>query len=614
MPKEEEYPFLKKFEEIGKRDFEKWINIKKLISDVEKRMFICNDTAYTPHDIDNHVMGLYRNLGYIINDEDYNKMGGEALFYLSCAVLLHDIAMAINPTYRACHAIAGAAVVEYGGIIIDILSESDYLKYDKETIIPFIKQKYSDAIKKLLIACTSEREREIISLIIAAHSDIKINNKERISLIQSDHIGIEEGLAGNKIDIKVLAALVRLADELDVTQMRINGYNYDLNNMNETSRPHWRKLELIKQIVMEGRTIKLIVNERQLVDPFDFSKVSNIDIDFSYLHEIEVKISNELKNLNDIAFQKSRWFTNYFDKVEVCFSKSKYSENYSLFNQEILGRIVFKSNRISEETEEQVNQFIIKNNLFLEGHYEINDKFYSRDYIETYPIVTDVTMLGEINKAFYNYLYNQIVFKILKRNGINLSNTNELSAQKIKNDLKMMIEENYKEDIINELRDVFLIGIGFDGIIMASNFSLTYNMPFTYVLPYQKGKIFDSHDKVIIDEIKNRDIVLFISAIITGGTIAEVINELDSKKILSADTNIIIFTILDREPCDLLPECVGCNKSILAERTKNLGKSRIQMGNFHAITKKFKVEICKKNPNECLQCQFTNKNHNRKLL
>lgn len=166
--------------------------------------------GYTLHNFDKHCYNIYRLLGnYIVN---VDKLNNSERFLLSVAVLFHDISMAEKIDFtRKNHS----------------NESSDYIKaeYNKDGVLKTQGHLSENDVKNL---CN----------IVSAHS----GENKLDCLNDYDEGGHEE------VRTKLLASILRLSDELDVTSNRI-GHDYQYKQLKngevseKESYHHWKKLK-----------------------------------------------------------------------------------------------------------------------------------------------------------------------------------------------------------------------------------------------------------------------------------------------------------------------------------------------------------------------------------
>lgn len=280
---------------------------------------VIENSAFTLHDFDHHCFDIYKNISYVLFDEEliYTKEYGlsdRELYILNLAVLFHDIGMSngLSRT-RINHSINSAEYVQ------KLFNDSRSIFRQKCDLNP----------------------NEIMALkqIIIAHS-----NRRGIDVKEDDNGLRAKKLCNYKANVgeirtRFLAGVLRLADELDVSAERIGigeleqeleeqekKYNMLKNKSNrseaeekkleewcnfEDSLEFWHKLHLISSVERDKddkKKILLIVDDDYVQRKLDESQTEASIA--RKLVEIYSKINKELK-----------------DAVELCFSGNKL-DNY----------------------------------------------------------------------------------------------------------------------------------------------------------------------------------------------------------------------------------------------------------------------------------------------
>jgi hypothetical protein len=254
----------------------KWDALRLVYERVLDQGPIIQYTAYTPHDYSRHCTGIYRNIGIFFIDIIKKVVTQEELFILNVSVLLHDIKMAYDssPEMRNAHGQSA-----------------------KEFILDEVYKQKSSTLSDLL---TKPQTLAIVDVILG-HSDIK--SETRINTIDLLPLDAEFliGELGKPINVRLLAAILRFADELDITSARIEGIKIDRYPINEDSEKFWRQCELFVSVR------KNPTDNRQIVLQVDSTAVhtkGDKENDIPLIIEVRNKISEELNMLNNKVFSK----------------------------------------------------------------------------------------------------------------------------------------------------------------------------------------------------------------------------------------------------------------------------------------------------------------------
>lgn len=261
-----------------------------------------SDIGFTPHDFSHHVKDIYSLLDKMLPKAFYEKYNaGENLFVLLTGALFHDIGMTKewNDEVRARHSEIG---------------KNEFLE-------PFNENRIDSVIKQNI----EFRYSEYIGDIIYAHSDIKLNDGTRIETfrqIYNKYENLEYSTKGNQEEINVpfLAALLRLADELDITYERIENINYQKKNNLPSSLQHFRLCELFKDVQLSKHedALIIVVDESkcnlQLIDQEseeggNNSKKSILKLATEAANILEryEKILGEFKMLNELVLRNTSY-------------------------------------------------------------------------------------------------------------------------------------------------------------------------------------------------------------------------------------------------------------------------------------------------------------------
>lgn len=282
---------------VAKNDYYKrWENIlDSYEKDINTGTFI-SETGFTPHDI-THCENIMRILSDILPDSFYDKYGNENLFALAVAVLLHDLSMARSTN--------GESRKNHGNRSKDEILEEVYS--DQNTVL---KQNISD-----------RETADAIVDIIYAHSDDKSGEKKIFTFQEivkdANTNGFKKGELED-INVPLLAAFLRLSDELDIdyNRIRYSGYKYKENI--ESSKMHYLNCELFKKVRVayeRDTVLELSVNKRVFDNLDEDKKViaagQIIEVYKKIKHEFDI-IYNEVLNVH--KFTLDDWKIN---KIEL---------------------------------------------------------------------------------------------------------------------------------------------------------------------------------------------------------------------------------------------------------------------------------------------------------
>jgi hypothetical protein len=268
---------------------------------------VLSQIGFTPHDFSHHIKDIYSLLNKMLPKSFFKIYpDGENLFILLTATLFHDIGMTMewSENVRARHSEIGR----------------DYFLNESRTDGSFVKHNV-DAMYS-----------GYIGDIIYAHSDIKSADGKVIETFreifnkyeQSEHL--EQGKT-EVINVPFLAAVVRLADELDITYDRIEKTNYKYMNNLLSSIHHYRMCELFKE-VQPGRrddTLVIVIDkdkcnlqllEQDITTNEQQEAVLKLATDAANILERYEKIQGEFRMLKDLVLGNTSYSTPEIWKIK----------------------------------------------------------------------------------------------------------------------------------------------------------------------------------------------------------------------------------------------------------------------------------------------------------
>nr|WP_277656787.1 hypothetical protein [Seleniivibrio woodruffii] len=406
----------------------------------------------------------------------------------------------------------------------------------------FIKNalKEEDSILKSHL---TDNQAEILGLIILGHSDIKSSkgNLKTIDMINDNNI--YQGLYSlEPVRVKLLSAILRIADELDITRDRIGTKrptgSYDINTESER---HFRKLKLIKTLNLNNSCTKIVAHIS------DDIISDNKENDFELLFEIKTKINNEITSLNEKVFDNTPdfdWRLNSFDYDQNSKFYGEFEEYCKVVSQSALETPVAIQKKpikvLNSDIEKIITDFVMRNGLFRSGHYKVNQTdFKVRDWIDTHKILLDREMLKSITDAFLYHLMQQ--------------------------------EYKYNK--------ILLVGIDFAGMIICSSLSQHTGLPFTYNI---SKKLLEHHDteEQSLNYSQIDGVIIVTDVVMHFETIHETIETL---KNISNEIEIYhIYTIFDR--------------GTYAQNTQYRSE---YINITSSLNNKFDAVVCSKDRNKC---------------
>lgn len=245
---------------------------------------VMREIGFTPHNFSNHCRDIYKILSDILPEKFYKVYNkGSNLFLLLTAVLMHDYYMSQDSSEEA---------------------RRQHSKLGKEFVEEAIFGKENTPLK---MYCSKEFG-EALADVIYAHSDIKDEHGEIDTYTFKD---ILEKYSNKRKKLKVgeeelnvpfVAALLRLADELDISYERVEGTDYEGKINTEESKMHYEICKYFRPIQNHrGEEISIEIFDREFENVLDEDKPAiagqivnrfiKIEKEFDYLRK-EVFINN----------------------------------------------------------------------------------------------------------------------------------------------------------------------------------------------------------------------------------------------------------------------------------------------------------------------------------
>jgi orotate phosphoribosyltransferase len=441
----------------------------------------------------------------------------EELFCLCCATLLHDIVMTKSPRLRAGHSAEARRI---------------------------IRQEFENAKGTFTAFNLPDSLVDCIADIVFAHSDVKDdrgNVVERSLEVVRDQV--HSGETG-RIRTYLLAALLRLGDELDCTSERINGAQRLNVREQVAANPHWRTCALIREVAPPppSRTdIVLKVNDLALTESDDKAN------DLALIRRQIAKLTASLNEVRETVFTpKSIEWWHY---VRVTLAPESAELTTRLESLDPLGTALTPEALVSgdreppsniatgkepqearnqrEEGERQteqtidvasadlgmsqkLNKWVRERNMLMDGHYNMPGGRHARDWIDTSQLLEDRAYLGQIAKSF---------IAILEQRGLGP-------------------------------REAVVLGAGFPGLIIASQMSFISGYGCSYAIPLDTGDREEEWRKLPHIPSEKR-VVLVTDVIAEGRTIESVLNSLREKEGVLRERVTAVLTVFLRRPTKL---------------------------------------------------------------
>jgi len=462
---------------------------------------ILNNSVFTPHNFNQHCFDIYKIISSIILNknlayETAYKLSSKELLLLNLAVLFHDISMSEGlTTRRENHSVESAKYV------------------DRE-----FNSVECKAWEKL-----SRSEVNALEEIIKAHSDIKdgsvnvLENGLNAPALMYDCYDSDND--SDEIRVLLLAAILRVADEMDVTSARLGSRQLkrelegaierlkaaeegskfkeeDLKKAKDyiVSLEHWKRLNYFSSINVDKLDAKNVV---LVVEPKYYNQVikqgMSEDAVLDEIVSVYSTISERLKEAVDKAFSNNMCVSirtiSLFSQDETINQKikrrlSKVSletgEEDKAEDDKTEDEKKKSDNLIDERIDKRLSEEVAKRELLSFGHFKLSSTYCARDWINTKEIVET----RRINEA------------IVKTMGTH-------------------IKENFKEECI-------IVGVGLVGTVIASRVAFYLGRPLTYIIP-EKEKASSGEFEQLISIGENDKIILVTDVIVTYETLSKVI-------------------------------------------------------------------------------------------
>ena len=465
-----------------------------------------NGSIYTEHDFDHHCCNIFRIISDLLLDDTAYSADGTGLnirelYMLNIAVVLHDIGMFEKVDFdRKRHSLLSANKIEEKYKI-----SQDSLSEGKSGL--------------------SRNEIKALKRIVQAHSDVKDGS------VPEDENGLNDrkltnsmpGSQGNHIRAWFLANILRLADELDITNDRLGAADLEselkkatvniekieielhkagekgkkvllerLKRYNEAaeSYEHLKRLYLFGETKRDNSgTVELVIDdeyvEELLTQGVAIEKISE-DISLVYnkifeeFEKFKLDIGKEIRLSNMIAIKDIKISTQnlvlskYLNSQEKNGNKEKKKSDTQLLKPHIL----------SEGIADRLTKFVEKRNLLEVGHFKLHTNLCARDWIVADEVIETSPFFKKCEAQFLLHL-----------------------AEKMKD----------KEEYL-------VVGIDFCGMLIASKLAYVMRKPYTYVIP---DNICSSHREAEFVPAQYDKIILVTDVIVTYDTIRDIIRKYD---------------------------------------------------------------------------------------
>ena len=534
---------------------QRFFNIVEEYAPKLNRTIVDERNIYTLHDFDHHCINLYKYVSKIILNPtnaysglDY-AINHRELYILNIAILLHDIGM----------------------IKLLDLNRDTHSKDSAD----YILEEYDNPRSPLSESRSGLTQNEINALaaIVMAHSDVRNFQGEKVEFSGLDNQDLTNEVEG-KVEViraKLLANILRMADELDVTsdrlgqldtelmlreiyeqtkkwekkkgecksQEELKKYNEQIEKNKRTmeSYEHWNRLHYIKCIKLEkDGCAKIFINDEYIEDIDDQGK--SLDEVIINLRNIYSKIQKEFVRFQSDVKADLQW------DALVSLKKIEFETKYQWIKERLLmmgheaplNEEVVRPQLIAEEVSKKISEFVMRKKLYLVGHFYVSDSVCARDWIN----VNEILETEEIVKKCIDQLVRHIRNKYDKK-------------------------------------EFVLMGVDFGGIILCSRLAYILGKPFTYVISVNKKS-----------QTSDKEIQTYIGEDMPIVLITDVIASYESLKKTITDYNIgnricAIYALLYREP---------------KGRTRTINKNKELIQKTCVLNDSFSIELV--NSKDCL--------------
>lgn len=487
--------------------FAKWDAIKTKYSKPLNSGTIISKIAFTAHDYDRHCINIYKYASELLfREEMYSQIGPDNLLAFNVAVLLHD--------YSMCKFI-----------------DFDRRQHQKQSV-ECIKR---DRDNEKGVGCLSEIDDSIFEVVcdmINAHSDDKKDNIDTLQVVV-----MKKYLTDMQ---KMLAAMLRLADELDITSTRLEKNKFyqleeyieeksilDLNeheteelNQAKNSYNHWLKCKYVRYL---GRAECDKTQVNVMCDSDLIKQSGDEDNIRVLLKEKEDELNKKVTEINQVLkrFENSAVYfkpINEFQFVDMNSERLdlnqrnaviKKEDDENELNDNLKEELALDSNKkkvilLSDEFSVKISKWVTDNDLLRPGHFRINNDLCGREWILCDNII--------LNNEFLEKIIENLTRSIIEIYGPELSN-------------------------------MMLLGVGNNGVILSSVLGVRLDLPFSFTTAtHEVEKHADVDIATLLEGDKN--VILIFDVGVTYSSfykLKEEVEKINSKV-------VGIFTVFHREP------------------------------------------------------------------
>lgn len=462
-------------------------------------------TRFTLHDFEHHCFDIYKYISEVILSKaayGENGLSKRELYILNLSVLFHDISLhLVDDCERGKHARQSA----------------DWLRREHGNR----GSTFSD------LCDLADTEVDALCAVISAHSDEKdadgktgIYNQELIDYPSKQ----------KEIRTQLLAGILRLTDELDITTMRIGDLRFETELRQkaeefahacskyqtatdseirknaekemERLRPkaesyrHWDKLHYFEEVRCANTSIVLKVRKRKIEEETARGNEEHVE---KIIGDVFLKVSEEFLKIQKVLFKPRSEHRTIIavDKVEVSGIEEQLQKRmereYQRLKNEIENGIEksekSRANKLTgtSEIEKLISDFVDSRKLLLPGHFIMNSRYCAADWIDT-PRVME-------NMDIYRSCLDLYLENIKKTN----------------------------------LNDALLVGLDLQGALIVSAIGYMLGVPFTYLIPVHKKQENSERDSRL-DFDNQKNIILFTDVIVTTQSIDDACESYDIQR------------------------------------------------------------------------------------
>lgn len=348
--------------------YEKFSRIKEQAKDILPKIRI-PFPEYNNHDI-KHAEVVEKNLNYVIPDNIKENLNSDEIFCLLCGAWLHDT-----------------------GMILDLDEEKKYLNADADGKKDFksdVRNNHHIRSYNFIMSESTldfdHKERKIIAYISRGHRNISIQDE----LHEKFRIGGERG----SVRLQLLAALLRLADECDITSDRVSEHYIEEQRLTWNFIPHVKKHELIDEVFLSEDTKSIVIGGHVSSDTdLNILKRSKKDI------EGEINLVEDILHKNDIMLQDVKLSLDcdklYEKKIISCLLDRNPKTQETITSELKTDEVNVK--RILENL--SVKKIVIENENVVPTEYKISNDF------KAFKTIFELFFADELLKEFINYPY-----------------------------------------------------------------------------------------------------------------------------------------------------------------------------------------------------------------